>query len=94
MMKLSRRAAVARVHPNLWFDTAALAGNANTLADFVDAVGADRLMLGTNLYGAQMTDFLPVPKVIVEASTELDDEAKRWILGGAAERLYGVAPLA
>jgi predicted TIM-barrel fold metal-dependent hydrolase len=79
---------LARVHPNLWFDTASMAGNANTLADFVADAGADRLMLGTNLYGAQMTDFLPVPLLAIEASTELDDAAKALILGGAAERLY------
>jgi predicted TIM-barrel fold metal-dependent hydrolase len=81
---------LARVHPNIWFDTAALAGNANTLATFVEAAGADRLMLGTNLYGAQMTDFLPVPLIVVERSTELDDAAKRAILGGTARRLYGL----
>jgi predicted TIM-barrel fold metal-dependent hydrolase len=83
---------LARVHPNLWFDTAALAGNANTVASFVKAAGPDRLMLGTNLYGAQMTDFLPVPLLVIEASHELDDAAKRSILGGAAEALYGLAP--
>jgi uncharacterized protein len=83
---------LARVHPNLWFDTASMAGNANTLASFVADVGADRLMLGTNLYGAQMTDFLPVPLLVVEASTELDDDAKRAVLGGAAERLYALSP--
>lgn len=82
---------LARRHPNLWFDTAAMTTNANLLARFVADAGHDRLLLGTNHYGARQTDWFPAALHVVRASSELDDDAKRAILGGNARRLFGLA---
>ena len=81
-------ARLAAHHPNLWFDTAAMATNASLLARFVAEAGVDRLLLGTNCYGAAQADYYPAAIDIVRVSTELSDADKDAILGGNARRLF------
>ena len=83
-------ARLATHHPNLWFDTAAMATTGSLLARFVAEAGVDRLLLGTNCYGAAQADYHPVAIDIVRASAELTDPDKRAILGENARRLFGV----
>jgi predicted TIM-barrel fold metal-dependent hydrolase len=85
-------ARLATHHPNLWFDTAAMATNASLLARFVADAGGDRLLLGTNCYGAAQADYYPAAIDLVCASSELTDMDKDAILGGNARRLFGLAP--
>ncbi len=81
---------IARHHPNVWFDTAAMTTNANILGRFVADAGSDRLLLGTNHYGAGQTDYSPTALHIVQASTVLTDADKTAVLGANARALYGV----
>jgi len=83
-------ARLATHHPNLWFDTAAMATNASPLARFVAEAGGDRLLLGTNCYGAAQGDYYPAAVDLVRASSELTDADKDAILGGNARRLFGL----
>ena len=80
---------IAVHHPNIVFDTAAMTTSANVLANFVAEAGASRLLLGTNLYGAQQTDYFPAALAIIRASSQLDAGAKALILGGNARRVLG-----
>jgi predicted TIM-barrel fold metal-dependent hydrolase len=82
---------LATHHPNLWFDTAAMATNASLLARFVAEAGVERLLLGTNCYGAAQPDFHPAAIDLVCASNELSDAEKDAILGGNARHLFGLA---
>jgi predicted TIM-barrel fold metal-dependent hydrolase len=84
-------ARLATHHPNLWFDTAAMATTASLLARFVAEAGVDRLLLGTNCYGAAQADYHAVAIDVVLASSELSDDDKDAILGGNARRLFGLA---
>jgi predicted TIM-barrel fold metal-dependent hydrolase len=84
-------ARLASHHANLWFDTAAMATNASLLARFAAEAGVDRLLLGTNCYGAAQADYQPTAIDIVRASNELTDDEKRAILGENARRLFGLA---
>jgi uncharacterized protein len=81
---------IATHHPNIVFDTAAMTTSANVLANFVAEAGASRLVLGTNLYGAQQTDYFPAALAIIRASSQLDADAKALILGGNARRVLGL----
>lgn len=85
-------ARLAAHHPNIVYDTAAMTTSSNVLAHFVAAAGAERLLLGTNLYGAQQTDYFPAALAVIRASSELGPEAKALILGGNARRLLGLEP--
>jgi predicted TIM-barrel fold metal-dependent hydrolase len=84
---------IASHHPNVVFDTAAMTTSANVLARFVADAGPERLLLGTNLYGLQQTDYYPAALAIIRASTELDAVAKDLVLGQNARRLLHVDPV-
>lgn len=80
---------IAAHHPNLVFDTAAMTTSSNVLANFVAGAGPERLLLGTNLYGAQQTDYFPAALEAIRASSALGAQAKALILGGNARRVLG-----
>ncbi len=82
---------IARTHSNVVFDTAAMSTNANLLAQFVSANGPGRLLLGTNYYGAQQTEYYPYALHLLRASSEIDADAKRRVLGGNARDVFGIA---
>jgi predicted TIM-barrel fold metal-dependent hydrolase len=82
---------IAAHHPNIFFDTAGMITSSSILARFVAGAGADRLLFGTNLYGAQQTDYYPAAMQIVLASSELSTEAKRRVLGANARELFGIS---
>jgi predicted TIM-barrel fold metal-dependent hydrolase len=52
--------------------------------------GVDRLLLGTNCYGAAQADYYPAAVDLVRVSTELTDTDKDAILGANARRLFGL----
>jgi hypothetical protein len=52
---------------------------------------SNRLLLGTNCYGAAMADYHPTAIDIVRASSELTDVEKDAILGNNARELFGIA---
>jgi predicted TIM-barrel fold metal-dependent hydrolase len=81
---------LGRKHPNLWFDTAAMTGNASTLAQVISAIGDERILLGTNCYGPLMSDWQPTALDLLRASNSIPGESKQKILGGNARRLFGL----
>ncbi len=79
---------VADVAPNLVLDTS-LSYNFDFIEEFVGRFGAERVAFGTDLYS------YPVGRRISHVlaqifESELDDEQKALIVGGNAERLFGL----
>lgn len=91
--------ALAR-HPNIWFDLSALPGYASAVEDYpfptaaafvkqaVDAVGADRLLWGTDVPGLLMAaTYLQLLRFVTVGCELTEDERKR-ILGLNARDVY------
>ncbi len=80
---------IAEVAPNVIFDTS-LSYNFDFIEDFIGKFGAERVVFGTDLYshpvGRRISHILGQ---ILESG--LSDEAKRAVLAGNAERLFGLA---
>jgi uncharacterized protein len=81
---------IARRFRNIVFDTAAMVTNANILARFVTEAGSERLVFGSNLYGAQQTDYYPAALYALRASSEIGDVGRELILGKNALALFGL----
>ena len=81
---------LARRHPNLWFDTAAITSNAGSLGQWIASAGDDRLLFGSNCYGPIMTDWQPAAIELVLRSSSIPESAKPKILGANARRLFGL----
>jgi uncharacterized protein len=77
---------IARKHPNILFDTAAMAPVGHGLRDFIEEVGADRLLFGSDLYSTPAFT-IPFPLYEILASDFITDDDCRKILGGNARRL-------
>jgi predicted TIM-barrel fold metal-dependent hydrolase len=54
-------------HPNVWLDTAVLTSVAHGLGEFIERVGPDRLLLGTNLYPGSPHFAVPFPLLELRA---------------------------
>lgn len=74
----------ARV-PNLLFDVAALGFRPAWIERFVDALGPERLLFGSNLYSMGAPD--AVPELDAIRATRLSQVERDLILGGNARRL-------
>ena len=83
----SERAAVeaCRTVPNVYLETAAMKGEHGALEVVVEAVGADRV-----LYGSDMPVFDARHQVGRIVTADISDEAKRKILGLNAIKLLGL----
>lgn len=81
---------IAQRFGNIVFDTAAMVTNANILARFVADAGADRLLFGSNLYGAQQTDFFPAGLHVLRASSEIREADRALIVGQNALDLFRI----
>jgi predicted TIM-barrel fold metal-dependent hydrolase len=87
--------AIAGRHDNLWCELGALSAVAgNHVERYVESVGPERLLLGTDLFmsgGRSMT--YQVPFAVLEVvHLNLDASAKRAILYDNAARLLGLQP--
>jgi aminocarboxymuconate-semialdehyde decarboxylase len=69
----------------MWFDTCVF--RSDTLAQLVRLAGADRVMLGSD-YPFDMAD--DRPRAIVDGCEGLSERDRAGILGGNAQRLFGV----
>jgi predicted TIM-barrel fold metal-dependent hydrolase len=74
--------------PNLLFDTTSLALGPVAIERFVEALGAERLLFGSNLYSDSPADRLEALDAVREAGISEPDRAA--ILGGNARRLLGL----
>jgi len=81
---------LARVHPNLWFDTAVLSSSAGTLERLIASAGDDRLLFGSNCYGPMMSDWRPTALEAIREATAIPEASKAKILGANARRLFGL----
>ncbi|SHK73640.1 hypothetical protein SAMN05443637_11158 [Pseudonocardia thermophila] len=81
---------IAKQCPNLLFDTALLASVAHGLDAFVEAVGPERLLLGTDFYTQPRLYQVPFPLYEV-LNLGLTDDELAAILSGNARRLIGRA---
>jgi predicted TIM-barrel fold metal-dependent hydrolase len=79
-----------RVHPNLWFDTAAMAGMNDLLMQFVRSVGHERVLFGSNLYPVPDREFHPIALTVLRSSRIIGDTARTAILSGNALQLFGL----
>ncbi len=89
----SEMTAIAGRHDNLWCELGALSAVAgNHVERYVESVGPDRLLLGTDLFmsgGRSMT--YQVPFAVLEVvHLNLDASSKRAILCDNAARLLGL----
>lgn len=81
---------IARRRPNIVFDTGMMASVAHQVVDFVDQVGADRLLLGTDYYCEPELFGQPFPLIEVRDGLGLPSEVIASVLGGNALRLLGL----
>ena len=81
---------LARDLPNVLFDTAMVACVGRVVERLVDAVGAGRLLLGTDLYSAPANYVYPAPIHEVLYS-DLSDDDRRLVLSGNVRRLFGLS---
>lgn len=77
-----------RLHKNLVFDTTSLALGVAAIERFVEELGADRLLYGSNLYSMASPDHVPGLDAIREA--RISEQDRRRILGENARRLLGI----
>jgi predicted TIM-barrel fold metal-dependent hydrolase len=77
---------MARRLPNLFADTGLLASYGNPIEKFVDAVGPDRLLLGTDLETAPKSFSFPYA-VYEVLHASLPRDTKQAVLAGNARRL-------
>lgn len=79
---------IAKRCPNVLFDTALLTSVAHGLDAFVDAAGADRLLLGTDFYTQPRLYRVPFP-IYELINLGLADDDLAAVLAGNAKRLVG-----
>ncbi len=72
-----------RQHPNLYIDTATYVAH-RQLENFVDRLGADRLM-----FGSRLPFYTPGAALAVLATARIPDEARLLIAGKNLRRLFG-----
>ena len=84
-------ARIATHHPNVVFDTAALTSVAGVLPRFLAEAGADRLLLGTNLYSSHQSDYYPLALHLLRASTTIREHDRHKIFAVNARKLFGLA---
>ena len=76
---------LARKHENVYLDTATSQVNYGQVASMVDRIGPDKILFGSD------TPFLdPAPQVAKVVFARISDGDKRQILGGNAERVFGL----
>jgi uncharacterized protein len=78
---------IAQRHPNIFFDTGASTSVAHRFVQFVDEIGADRLLLGTDYYCGLNLFGHPFPLVEIRDHLPLSPTAVEAVLGGNAQRL-------
>lgn len=81
---------IARRNANIYFETAGAFGLGRVLERFVDAVGADRLVFGSDLYASPPWWRVPQPLLELQASPLAEQGLLDGVLGGNAARLFGI----
>jgi predicted TIM-barrel fold metal-dependent hydrolase len=84
--------AAGRRTPNLVFDTTSLMLGPRLIEQFVETLGPERLLFGSNLYSLARPDRLPALEAVRAA--RIPEAARALILGGNARRLLGVGEAA
>lgn len=79
----------AEVAPNLVFDTS-LAHNWGLIEHFARTHGPHRVAFGTDLYSWPLGRKISALAAEIAHSPNIDDDAKRLILGGNARRVFGI----
>ena len=81
---------LASKHPNIVFDTGVMVPVAHLIEGFVQKIGPERLLLGTDFYSSPKLFSHPFPIYELLAS-DISDAACDSILGGNARRLLGLS---
>jgi predicted TIM-barrel fold metal-dependent hydrolase len=82
---------LAEKHPNILFDTGVATSVSHMLPRFIDSIGADRLIFGSDFYSEPR--FFDVPFVLYELlNSEVGEAALAQVLGGNARRLLEIEP--
>ncbi|MBZ9772232.1 amidohydrolase family protein [Mesorhizobium sp. CO1-1-8] len=82
---------IARRNRNIIFDTGQLTSAGHNLPEFIEAIGADRLIFGTNFYSSEPRVFdVPYPLQEVLA-LDIPDDQKASILGGRSRELFKIS---
>jgi predicted TIM-barrel fold metal-dependent hydrolase len=79
----------AERNPNVHIDLTSLNLGPDSVRRLVAAIGAERVILGTNLYS--LTNPQDSPEIDAVREAELSDAQREQILGGNARRLLGLA---
>jgi predicted TIM-barrel fold metal-dependent hydrolase len=80
---------LASKHPNIVFDTGVLMSVGHSIKNFLNTVGPERLLLGTDYYSDPELFNVAFPILELLAS-DIDDKSLRMIFGGNARRLLGL----
>jgi len=80
---------LASRHQNIVFDTGVMVSVGHLIENFIDQVGAERLVLGTDYYSEPQLFSHPFPVAELLAS-ELSDTVLAEVLGGTARRILGL----
>jgi uncharacterized protein len=83
---------IAQRHPNIVFDTGASTSVAHRFTQFIDEIGSDRLLLGTDYYCGLDLFGHPFPLEEIRTHLELAPADVDAVLGGNAQRLLGIDP--
>lgn len=81
-------AAAALDHPNLHVDLTTTALGVDGIAWWIDRVGPERLLFGTNYYSAGSPQVLEERALVLEAA--ISESARALVAGGNARRLFGL----
>jgi predicted TIM-barrel fold metal-dependent hydrolase len=84
---------IAEKHPKILFDTGMATSVSHGFVEFIDRVGAERLLFGSDFY-SQPT-FFTIPAMLYElVNSPIAPEDLRKVLGDNARRVLGVPALA
>ena len=81
---------IARRNSNIFFDTGVLISVSHMLDNFINVVGAERLLFGSDFYSTPELFKVPYPLSEIGAM-ELSPDDRAAILGGNARKLLGMS---